>query len=183
MFDVEGYVHEAWALWRGSAFSSPIVDPPQPQAWLQSCASLMDMGSSLPCTANLPREFLWEITTWHSIRATSSHLLIRETQAQVFACCFKRLPPLPPPPSLLPAFFSCTCIRICIFQVYVLVKWKEKRKSPKFKNKHCSEPSLRKTQNAILRIAFTQGHISYLKYIFSQKGAPMDEELSGSFLV
>lgn len=91
----------------GSAFSSPIVVPPQPlrhrsKALPRSWTS----GSSLPCTANLPREFLREIITWHSIRATSSRLLIRGTQAQVFACCFKRLPPLPPPPpSLLPAFF------------------------------------------------------------------------------
>lgn len=88
----------------GQPFFPPPFPPPLsfhskavPHSW--TC------GYSLPCTANLPREFLWGIITWHSIRATSSRLLIRGTQAQVFACCFKRLPPLPPPPSLLPSSF------------------------------------------------------------------------------
>lgn len=78
-------------------------------------------------------------------------------------------------------FFSC--FRICIFQVYVLMKWKEKGMSLNLKTSTAQSHHWEKHRDAILRIAFTQGHISYLKHIFSQKGASMHEELSGSFLV
>lgn len=119
----------------------PLFLAPSLPAWHGSKA-MWTPGHCLPCTANLPRDLLWEIITWRSIRATSSRLLIRGTQAWVFACCFKgELLLLLLPPCLPPGFFSCTCNIICVFQVYVPVKWKEKMVVSQFRNKHCSEPS------------------------------------------
>lgn len=139
---------EGVSLFLPHFFSPPAAFPrdvaPKPHPWTP--------GHCLPCTANLLRDLLWEIITWRSIRATSSHLLIRGTQAWVFACCFKGEVLL----LLPPGFFSCTCNIICIFQVYVPVKWKEKRLSPNLETNTVSD----ECTDAMLRVAFTQSHVS-----------------------
>lgn len=81
---------------------------------------------AVPFPAQQTSTFLWEIIAWHSIRATSSRLLIRGTQAQVFACCFKRLPSLPPPPYFPPSSFFSPALE----SVYsrFMCSWNEKKK-------------------------------------------------------
>lgn len=164
MFDLEGYVHEIWVLWRGSAFSCPIVAPPS--LWGTTAKLCLTHGhGAVPFPAqqtphgnSLGNNHLTQQQS-HKLRITYQ----RDTSLGV-CLLFQKAPSSSSSlsPSLLPAFFSCTCIRIRIFQVYVLMKWKENGMSPNLKTSTPQSHLWEKCRDAIL----TQSQISYLKYIF-----------------
>lgn len=166
----------------GQPFPSPIVVPPQPQASLQSCASLMDIRffpslHSKPATGiplgnnHLTQHQSHRLTlTYHRDTGPGVCLLFQKTPSSSSSSL---------PPS---SFFLLYLLQNLYIPGLCAHEMKRRKKVSQFKNKHCSEPSLRKTQRFSIKDGIYPGSRFISKtYIQPERGT--HEELSGSFLV